>query len=364
MAVTDSVLDRTVCVRCATIVDVRAPEIACPKCGQVYPRLGRIPVLMPRPQDHVELWRRQLALLTAHGREAESALNAEAEAPDILPAGRTRVRAMASAVQSQLEEIAAMVGPALGGPLAASSGGLPRGVVEYGYYLHRDWAWGDAGSSENQSAVLAIRAVASDSGFGRMVVLGAGGCRLGYDLHRLCGASETVVVDIDPYLFVIAEAVVRGASVELTESSLNVLDAEHLFARRTLRAPDGPLGDERFHFLFANGLEPPFVDGTFDTVVTPWFIDRVPTDLAAFLARVARLLRPGGRWINHGPLLYPTDTPVSRRFAREEIADLAGRAGLRMQKWSRSSSPYLVSPLTGSGKVECLLTFEAVREIA
>jgi len=360
--VTNSVLDRLVCVRCATSVDVRAEEIACSSCGQTYPRVGRIPVLLPRPHDHVELWRRQLALLMAHAGQAEQSLAGEAEVPDLLADGRRRVRAMASAVKSQVDEIAALVGPALGGPLAASSGGLPRGVVEYGYYLHRDWAWGDGDSGENQSSVDAIRAVAGDGAFGRTVVLGAGGCRLGYDLHRLCEASETVVVDIDPYLFVIAESVVRGASVELTESSLNVFDAAHVSSRRTLRAPAGALGDERFHFLFANGLEPPFVDGVFDTVVTPWFIDRVPTDLAAFLSRIARLVRPGGRWINHGPLLYPPETPASRRFAREEIFELARRAGFRVGEWSQASRPYLVSPLTGSGKVEHVLTFVAVSD--
>ena len=44
-----------------------------------------------------------------------------------------------------------------------------------------------------------------------MLVLGAGGCRLAYDLHVHCGGTETAVVDIDPFLLVIAEAVIRGA---------------------------------------------------------------------------------------------------------------------------------------------------------
>jgi SAM-dependent methyltransferase len=356
------VLDRVVCVRCAAAVDVRAAEIACGGCGQSYPRVGRIPVLLPQPHAHVELWRRQLTVLTEHGRQAQSALEGEAKADGILPDGRARVRAMAEAVRNQVDEIGALVGPAIGGPLAGSGGGLPRGVVEYGYYLHRDWGWEDVDPNENRAAVEAIQAVASGEGFGRMAVLGAGGCRLAYDLHRLRSADETVVIDIDPYLFVIAEAIVRGGSVELTESSLNVMDLEHVAARRTLRAPEGPEGEEHFHFFFANGLEPPFVDGTFDTVVTSWFIDRVPADMETFLVRLGRMLRAGGRWINQGPLLYPPETPVARRFAREEIFELARRAGFRVREWSGGSRPYLVSPLSGSGKLERLLTFEALRE--
>ncbi len=153
----------------------------------------------------------------------------------------------------------------------------------------------------------------------------------------------------------------RGRTIALTESSLNVYDADHISARRMLRAPSGPLDAERFHFFLANGLDPPFADGTFDTVVTPWFIDRVPDDLEVFFARLARLVRPGGRWINQGPLLYASETPVSRRHAREEIFELAARAGFRIVKWTRRSQPYLVSPLTGCGRVETLLTFEAIR---
>jgi SAM-dependent methyltransferase len=191
-------------------------------------------------------------------------------------------------------------------------------------------------------------------------VIGAGACRLAYDLQR-GGATETAVLDIDPYLFVIAEAVVRGRSVRLTEASLNVLDASRASAAWTLAAPDGPLDEEEFHFFLANGLAPPFVDGTFDTVITPWFIDRVPTDLGAFLQTIGRLLRPGGRWLNHGPLLYPPETPLVRRWSRDEIFDLAAQHGFNLGRSSIASRPYLVSPLTGAGKIERVLTFEAIR---
>ena len=37
---------------------------------------------------------------------------------------------------------------------------------------------------------------------GRTLVLGAGGCRLAYDLHVHNGGTDTAVVDIDPYLLV------------------------------------------------------------------------------------------------------------------------------------------------------------------
>jgi hypothetical protein len=93
--------------------------------------------------------------------------------------------------------------------------------------------------------------------------------------------------------------------------------------------------------------------------VTPWFIDQVPLDLPAFLSTVRRLLRGDGRWIHHGPLLYPAEAPLARRLSREEIFDLAAPAGLRVGRWSHRSRAHLVSPLTGRGKVEWVLSFEA-----
>jgi len=358
-----TLLDHVICVRCKRAVDPREPSIACAECGQIYPRVGRIPVLLPRPDAHIELWRRQLALIQAQGRQTRLGLEAQANASDVRPSGKTRLHNLARAVIDQVDDIGAVLGPALGGPLPATAeDGLPRGVVEYIYYLYRDWAWPEGEHRENQHALGDIRDIASVGGFGRTLVLGAGGCRLAYDLHRSCGGTETAVIDIDPYLFVIAEAVVRGASVRLTESTPNVHEAEQVATSWTLTAPFGALDEKTFHFLLASGVEPPFADATFDTIVTPWFIDQVPLDLQAFLGTLHRLLAPGGRWINHGPLIYrPDETPLARRFSREEIFDLASSSGFRIERWSAHSRPYLVSPLTGRGKVEWVLTFEASR---
>jgi hypothetical protein len=128
-----------------------------------------------------------------------------------------------------------------------------------------------------------------------------------------------------------------------------------------LRAPFGPLDETAFHFFLADGLEPPFVPESFDTVVTPWFIDVVPPDFRDFLGTLRGLVKPGGRWINIGPLLYKRDVPLSRRFTREEIFDLAGRAGFELRKWKTDSGHHFVAPSSGRGFVEWLMAFEAVK---
>jgi SAM-dependent methyltransferase len=357
--VSEDLLDRVVCVRCAAPLDPRPPAPRCTACGEAFGRVGTIAVLLPQARAHVELWRRQLALLLANGERTRAGLEAEAAGPGVSRAGAARLGALARAARDQADDFAALLGPALGGPLDGAAPGLPRGVVEYSYYLFRDWGWRSPDARENADAFTSLRAFAPGA-LGRVLVVGAGGCRLAYDLHR-AGATETAVVDIDPYLFVPAEAVVRGREVRLTEASLNVIDATRASAAWTLRAPEGPLDVARFHFFLANGVAPPFAPGTFDTVVTPWFIDRVPTDLPAFLATMRELLRPGGRWLNQGPLLYTPETPLVRRYARDELFELATLAGFRVSAFDAASRPYLVSPLTGAGKIERVLTFVAVR---
>jgi SAM-dependent methyltransferase/DNA-directed RNA polymerase subunit RPC12/RpoP len=348
------------CARCATALDIETPAIACSACGQKYFRLGRIPVLLPRPDDHLSLWRRQLGLLVAQSQQMTGALEAEAGNPELAEGGKGRLTALARGVRDQLRQIVDVVGSALGGPLEPQENtGLPRGVVEYSYLLYRDWAWESAGNRECQQSMDSIRSVVTTEKLGQMLVVGAGACRLAYDLHRRLGPTETAVVDIDPFLFVFAEAVVRGAVVQFTESSTTVQELSRVARTWDLTAPDGPLGEDVFHFFLANGLSPPFADSTFDTVVTPWFIDQVPPDLPVFLNAVRRVLRPGGRWINHGPLIYPVDAPIARRFSREELFDLVARAGFRIERWQGDSQPHLVSPLTERGKMEWVLTFEA-----
>jgi SAM-dependent methyltransferase len=317
---------------------------------------------LPRPVDHIDMWRQQLGLLVRQGRETAQEIDDEARRHEAMPAVFARLRSLGRAARDQLGDIVACVGPPLGGPLPPGErAGLPRGFVEYSHLVYRDWGWEDAGNRENARSLGAVVARLSRRALGRTLVLGAGACRLAYDLHRF-GALETAVLDIDPFLLVIAEAVVRGDAVRLSESTATVQEAARVARVWNLSAPAGPLGEDAFHFFFANGLEPPFAEASFDSVVTPWFIDQVPTDLPAFFSTVARLLRPEGRWINHGPLIYPADAPLSRRYSREELFELGAAAGLRVKSWSTASCEHLVSPLTGRGKVEWVLTFEAVRD--
>ena len=348
------------CPLCREPLDERG---RCPTCGQSYPRLASIGVLLPDPAAHLDLWRRQLGLLVQQGAETPRALEQQAAQPGLGDATRRRLNALALAVAEQVADITRVLGPVLGGPLPPWEGlGLPRGAADYITCLFRDWGWSGGHDEENDRSLATVRRVAGAHALGRTLVLGAGGCRLAYDLHLQCGAAQTAVVDVDPYLLVVAEAVIRGGEIPLTESSVNAPEVDPVGRRWTLTAPAGPLGEDVFRFFLADGTQPPFSEQTFDTVVTPWFIDQVPIDLEGLVRRVHGLLAPGGRWIKHGPLIYRPDAlPIARWYTREELFDLAAAAGFRVGAWEQTSQPHFVSPLTGRGLIETVLTFEASR---
>jgi hypothetical protein len=323
-----------------------------------------IGILLPDPAAHIDYWRMQLGLVIQQAGETTRALWNQATQEGLDSATRTRLHALIRAVTDQVADTTLVFGPAFGGPLPPREGvGLPRGATDYASCIFRDWAWSDGHDEENDRSLEAIRRVTAGADLGRTLVLGAGACRLAYDLHVHCGGTETAVVDVDPYLLVVAEAVIRGSGVSLTESSVNATEVDPVSRRWSLAAPSGPLSDEVFHFFLADGTAPPFAECAFDTIVTPWFIDQVPSDLERLIGTLHGLLAPNGRWINHGPLIYrPEALPVARWYTRQEIFNLASAVGFRIGAYESATQPHFLSPLSGRGLLENVLTFEASRK--
>ncbi|KAK1634187.1 methyltransferase-like protein [Colletotrichum phormii] len=75
-------------------------------------------------------------------------------------------------------------------------------------------------------------------------------------------------------------------------------------------------------------------DGQFDAVVTLFFID-IGNNIIDFLSNIHRLLKPGGTWINLGPLKYGTHTAL--QLSAEEVLHLADLIGFDVDLSSRKS---------------------------
>jgi SAM-dependent methyltransferase len=64
--------------------------------------------------------------------------------------------------------------------------------------------------------------------------------------------------------------------------------------------------------------------GHYDIIITHFFIDTA-RNLMAYFDTIHRLLKPGGRWINFGPLLYGTGPFV--QLSLDEIIDVVEEMG-------------------------------------
>jgi carnosine N-methyltransferase len=68
--------------------------------------------------------------------------------------------------------------------------------------------------------------------------------------------------------------------------------------------------------------------GHFDIIITHFFIDTA-RNLMAYFDTIQRLLKPGGRWINFGPLLYGTGPFV--QLSLSEIIDVVEEMGFEFE---------------------------------
>lgn len=362
-----SLLDAARCPLCSSKIDLAPSVVRCRKCGQVYPRLGAIPVLLPEPLDYFASCGRQLAGLKEQVERLVEDVREQLRSADLLPSTRQRCRTLIEGITGQLADVRRILEPNL--PAAARSdvrdrSGRAPATLDHLPYLYRDWGWAPEADGENERALALAESVLQGRCPGRTLVMGAGACRLAYELYRRYPDAELMVMDLDPVLFSAAHAVTHGETVTIREANLEMGDLGQAVKEWTLSAPNGPVDDARFHFLVADAVDPPLAPGIFDTVLTPWFIDQGPEDVRDLISTLHRMLTPGGRWVNMGPLKYSLDVPFSHRFAREELFDLAERAGFRLGPWKSESGPYLVSQLNGRGKTEWMLAFSATKSVS
>src|SRR5690606_7281838 len=123
---------------------------------------------------------------------------------------------------------------------------------------------------------------------------------------------------------------------------------------RKLKAPHAL--KDGFHFLFADAMDPPFQDQSLDVVLTPWFIDIVPQDIGLLFAKINRVLKPGGVWINLGSTAFvPAD--VARRYTPEDVLATFANTGVELTSSAHESIPYMCSTASCDGRREKVLVF-------
>ena len=308
---------------------------------------------MRDPDGYFAHVRGRLAAFDDEAARTSARLEAEQRRPALLASTRARLAERLAATEALGSHVTALFeGFDRAGP---STDAHREPILSNLHYLHRDWGW-TRETDEHARALELVTSVVT-APLGTTAVLGAGAGRLAYDLHLDRGGAVTLALDVDPLLVAASVRVVAGASIPFVEAPANPFDIEALSREWTLVAPRGPAED--LHVVVADALAPPLAEGAFDTVVTPWFIDQIVPDLRRFLGVLRSLLRPGGRWIFFGPLIYPASLAPSLRFTRQEMTELAELAGFTIERSVEGKLDFSRSPLTKNGRTERCFAFAA-----
>lgn len=332
----------------------------CAECTRPGRVVDEIPVLTADSSATVRDWGVQRTHFSRETRATRDVVLAQLAGQALPAATRRRLQRLYDRLEQHRVEVDALYEsagiPAIDEPLSRAERVPGEGIATaYFDQIHRDWGWA---TGEPEAALEIVLGTLGDRRPRRMLVLGAGACRLPYELHRAAGIETTVAIDVNPVPFFVARRMIAGETLALTEFPRCPRDSERVAVDRTLRR-SSPAA-EGFQLLFADGLEPPVPDGSFDLVFTPWFIDQVPKDLATLLPTIHRIVAAGGAWLNHGPLLYqPTHTQPAHRYREDEVHELTEAAGfsLARHRWDRLL--YMESPDGSQGRTEGIATFLA-----
>ncbi len=368
-------------VRCPACTDSNkawsesAQSLKCSQCNTTFPIYdsghASIPWLFPQPQSTLLEWKARLNGFL-HMNSSEQARLADAlEGAQADGIGRDRIENSLDARRVHRTQIAELLAPlGLDGIDFASAGDrasllrskLPKNQGLSSYYdnIFRDWTWNNG---ENEHLLEAVQSVLKNDDpaqLGKVLTLGAGACRLSYDIHRTYSPDLSVVLDINPLLLFLAGRVIHGEAIALYEFPIAPLDSASFAVLRECIAPEaidvGSSGS--FLFVLANAMHPPFATASFDTVLTPWLIDIIPRDLRDFMPRVNQLLNKGGVWLNTGSLAF-FHANEAWRYSEEEVLELLEENGFEVLSATRRTAPYLQSPLSAHGRTENAFSFSA-----
>ena len=355
------------CPRCdKTPLEQKDDAFHCNACQVDFPTIEGIPWMFAEPQAALGEWRNRLQFALQKLAHEIAGLDTELKNKDLSQLARRRVERYRKCVESHRRKLQKLLRPidvqSLQGNYESYLALRTRLPVDQGlntYYanIHRDWAWGD---EENEASLSQVRAVLHDHAeLGNVLVLGAGAGRLAYDIHTKLDCTSTVALDFNPLLLLVAREVTSGAQLNLYEFPIAPLALEDDAILRKLSAPAAV--DEDFHLVLGDALRPPFPEKTFDTVVTPWLIDIISEDLPVFAARINRLLKKNGRWVNFGSLAFASPRKA-RCYSPEEVKAIVAESGFSDPYVSQATIPYMCSPSSRHGRRERVFTFSAYKE--
>jgi uncharacterized protein YbaR (Trm112 family) len=334
---------------CAAPLRPAGSQWQCDACGTQFPIVDGIPWLFAEPQQRLADWRQRLALLTREYEAQRDLLRASAA--NARGSTQRRLQLHAAALDAHLGALAQLLAPVTRGAAAPrretllalrTRVPLAQDLTSYYVNLHRDWVWGDA---ENAAAHAICRELLSARSPRTLLVAGSGGGRLAYDLHQSLPLQQTLALDLNPLLQIVAARVSRGEELRLWEFPIAPRSLELQAIERSLRAPAA--ARDGLRFALGDALRTPLRPGAFDAVLTPWFVDIVPQPM-------------GGCWVNFGSVAFAQADPALCHSS-EELLEIVAATGFEVVAQRDDELPYMRSPASRHGRLERTLSFRAVK---
>jgi SAM-dependent methyltransferase/uncharacterized protein YbaR (Trm112 family) len=341
-------------------------RFGCDACKIQFPDIDGIPWMFADPETSLGEWRNRLQFALQQLSHEISGLERELKNENLRPLTRRRVERYMKSTEQHRRSLQKLLNPV---DLQSMSGNyesylalrtrLPtdQGLNTYYANVHRDWCWGD---EENKASLKQLQSVLHDHAeLGDVLVIGAGAGRLAYDIHKQLNCTRVVVMDFNPLLMLVAQAMARGDRLSMYEFPIAPASLEDDVVLRKLSAPE--VAGDGFHLVLADALRAPFAAGSFDTVVTPWLIDIITEDLPVFATRINRLLAENGRWVNFGSLAF-AEPARARCYSPEETKAIVAECGFSDPYVSQATIPYMCSPASRHGRQEKVFSFSAYKE--
>jgi hypothetical protein len=210
-------------------------------------------------------------------------------------------------------------------------------VVEALKHFVRDWS--EEGREERERIFSPILNVLREQPKGKVLVPGAGLCRLAWEISQL--GHQTTANELSYFMNLAFEFLLKRTS---TPNEHTVHPYVHWFSHqrsnatlfRPVKFPDVvPSSNETLCFFHGDFFSIPTED-KFDYVVTLFFID-TSLNIISTLEQIHALLRPGGLWINLGPLLWTSGGQAQLELNLEEVLRLSEKIGFRI--FERTADP-------------------------
>ena len=362
--------DILACPRCGadTALGLNATAAECNNCQTRYFDLDGLPCWFPLGLKHKHYWKHLLAEFEEERAQLKTIFDYENQQPNLLHTTKQRLEMQFKQRYGTYSRILDLLKKS---GLSAKKSDQYKDfstdmLTQYFGVTLRDWAWHPLEDQTNNyrryidenagvlSNILSTLADVNEFSQKKLLVIGSGAGRLSWDLHCEFNSNLTVALDFNPLLGLIAKQLIHDKKTLHFEESRTFprkgLPENHEWQLKCESDSDERRGT--WQPICADAWALPFARGSFDIIVTPWFMDINGQDAKALIAQVEQTLKPGGYWINYGPFLYVDSLRESQRYTSDELRELLSLAKFDLLNEDFFSEPYTHSPLSEKGRID------------